>query len=56
MNCWFCGGEMCWDADFGADEVGTGDENQVAAELHCMNCGATATFTSPPPNEDINSD
>ena len=39
MNCWFCDGEMCWDADFGADEVGTGDENQVAAELHCMNCG-----------------
>ena len=45
-ECWFCGHEMIWGADFNADEVGTGGPNQVAAELSCPNCGATATFTS----------
>ena len=46
--CWFCGSPMVWGADFNADEVGTGSENQVAAELYCPCCGADATFTSAP--------
>ena len=51
--CWFCGHEMIWDSDFTGEDVGTGDETQVAAVLHCPNCEAEAIFTSAHEDENL---
>lgn len=39
MNCWFCGNELIWGADFDTEDYGY-DGDGVVASLSCSNCGA----------------
>lgn len=44
-RCFACGGELIWDSDFMASELGECDdeksEDTVVNILHCKDCGAT---------------
>lgn len=43
-NCWYCGNELIWDADFNYDEVFVEGEG-IVTYLHCPACGATCEFS-----------
>ena len=40
MECWFCGEELIWGADFNSDDFGY-EEGGIVATLHCPHCEAT---------------
>lgn len=42
--CWYCGGQLCWEADFNYDEVYDEGEG-IVSFLHCMNCGAHVEYS-----------
>ncbi len=42
-RCHFCGGPMVWDSDANYSEVYEEAEG-IVSFLHCMACGATATW------------
>lgn len=42
-NCWFCGGEMGWGADFDFEDYGL-EGDGIVATLTCRECDATAEF------------
>lgn len=42
-NCWFCGTEMIWGADFDFSDYGF-EGNGIIATLHCPGCEASAEF------------
>ena len=42
--CWYCGGRLRWDSDFGYDEVFCEGEG-IVSYLHCTNCGATVQYS-----------
>lgn len=41
--CWYCGGQLCWDADFDAEDFGY-EEEGIVTRLHCNDCGAVVTY------------
>ena len=43
-NCWFCGHEMIWGADFSFEDYGR-EEDGIVATLSCPNCPTTAEFS-----------
>jgi RNase P subunit RPR2 len=51
MNCWYCGSDMHWNADFNYDEVFEEGEG-VVSYLTCSECGATAQFSLRTDKED----
>ena len=42
-NCWFCGTEMIWGADFNPEDYGYEGEG-IVTTLSCPNCNANAEF------------
>jgi hypothetical protein len=43
-RCWYCGGEICWDSDFPADEVYGEGVSGIVTYLHCPDCGAEIEY------------
>lgn len=42
MDCWFCGEDLIWGADFDPEDYGYEGEG-IVATLSCPNCGASWT-------------
>ncbi len=40
MNCWFCGNELIWGADFSPEDYGY-EGDGIVATFSCSCCGAT---------------
>jgi DNA-directed RNA polymerase subunit RPC12/RpoP len=47
-RCPICGGELCWESDFNAEEVlGRDDDGGIVSYYHCMNCGREYEISDP---------
>ena len=44
-TCWYCGGELVWEADFNYDEI-YGEGEGIVSMLHCSACGADVEYTT----------
>jgi hypothetical protein len=42
--CWFCGGKLCWDADYDYRDI-YWEGDGVVAMLHCKDCGAEVQYS-----------
>ena len=52
-ECWYCGGQLCWDNDFNYEEVyGEGTGTGIVTYLHCLKCGATVEYVSKDEDKD----
>ena len=47
-RCPICGGELCWESDFSAEEVlDREDDGGIVSYYHCMNCGREYEISDP---------
>jgi DNA-directed RNA polymerase subunit RPC12/RpoP len=47
-RCLICGGELCWENDFSAEEVlDREDDGGIVSYYHCMNCGREYEISDP---------
>lgn len=42
--CWWCGGRLIWQSDFGYDEV-YGEGEGIVTYLRCTDCGAEVEYS-----------
>ena len=42
--CWYCGGRLRWNSDFGYDEI-FGEGDGIVSFLTCMDCGAEVQYS-----------